>query len=255
MNFTTQQAFAIKVCMGLAVGFWFILWTACQQQPIRLKNWLDVYLGTVLGGIVGARLVFVFIHLDPFLEVPLNIPRLWFGELAWQGAVLGAGFAMWGMCRWRKIELAHFMQGMALAVPLVFIAVCWAARSAGLILGKTVTSLEQHPVWMAAFLPDLNRDVQPRYELQMLGIGLGTAILLIAGGLTLLRWLAEERFWIVMALLALAILLLDYFSAGSGALVFGMAVDEVSAGILWIVSLGMIVLQVSVKRMASSAAE
>jgi hypothetical protein len=157
---------------------------------------------------------------------------------------------MWLGCRWRKVDFATFADGIALAFPLGFMAVCYAARSAGLLLGNPVADLDAHPVWMASFLPDINRDVIPRYELQMLGVALGAGMLLIVTALTLSHQLEHHRLWIVLCLTGLSILILNRYTALTGTLIFGVDLNPLSAVILCAVSLG-IVLQ-SAKRRANS---
>src|SRR5690606_10832209 len=101
------------------------------------------------------------------------------------------------------------LDAWALVLPIGMMAVWYACRSAGCGLGAVVMDLNDHPVWAAGFLPDIVRDVQPRYELQMLGVFLGTAILMVSGGMTLARILEGRRIWITLILLALAMLLLN----------------------------------------------
>jgi phosphatidylglycerol:prolipoprotein diacylglycerol transferase len=250
LHFSTEEAFAIKVCSGLFAGFGLILWSAIQDETANLKHWLDIYLGMLSGGIIGARLFFVVTRYELFWEQPLNIPRIWFGELAWQGAILGGLAGMWLGCRWRKVDFDTFADGTALAFPVGFMAVCYASRSAGLLLGHPVADLDAHPVWMASFLPDINRDVIPRYELQMLGVGLGAGMLLIVTALTLSHQLEYCRLWIILCLTGLSILILSRYSALNGILIFGVDLNPLSALILSGVSLG-ILLQ-SVKRRANS---
>ena len=240
-NFNTEQAFAVKVCMGLAPGGWFVVWTAYQHQPVKLRAWMDVYLGTILGGIIGARVVYILFNLEFFLNEPLNIPRLWFAELAWQGAIVGGLLAMRGMCRWRDVDFHDFGDGMALAIPVVFMAVCWSARSAGLILGAEVQNIDDLPVWSASFLPDLNRFVAPRYEVQMLGVGLGAVMLWYAGILTLFNRLSGLRLWIILGMMAIAIGIVDDYSSEAGAFVRGLRMNLVSAVILGVFSVMMAV--------------
>lgn len=246
--YSTEYAFGIKVFAGLLAGSWFIVWTAFQHKPLRLGAWADVYLGTILGGIVGARIVYILLNLDPFIEVPLNVPRLWFAELSWQGAIIGGLLGMWGMCRWRKINVFHFADGLALAFPVGFMGVCWASRSAGIILGAEVADTADYPVWVAAFLPDFHRDVVPRYELQWLGVALGALILLVVGGLVVGGWLERFRLWIALALTGIAVFVLDHYSALDSPQVFGLHLDRWSAGLLLVFGAGMVVWQWWAKR-------
>jgi prolipoprotein diacylglyceryltransferase len=255
MTLTTERAFAVKVAIGLVVSGWFVLWSALRQGT-RPGPWLDVYLGTLLGGIIGARLFYVLLHLDRFRHEILNIPRLWYGELSWQGALVGGGLAMWGMLRWRKIPAGSYTDALALALPVGFMAVCWACRSAGLLLGQPVNSLDDTPVWAASFLPDLYRDVGPRYELQMLGVGLGAAMLVVAGFLTLGNWLAGLRLWVILLLASLSILILEYYSGNPPQELYGVPVDQTTGVLLFLFSLTTIVTELSLKRIqaAQSAA-
>lgn len=247
---TTERAFAIKICLGLGVGFWFLLWSAYQYPQPQPKRWLDVYLGVILGSILGARLIYVLFNIDRFASEPLNIPRLWYGELAWQGAFIGGGIALWGMCRWRKVPSLYFMDTLTLVLPIMVMTVCWAARSAGLILGKE--ALDQHPVWMVGFLPELNRNVAPRYELQMLGVALSGGLLLLGGILTLWQKLIFSRAWLILGLTGIVIFVLNYLGAGESKILYGIHVEQISAGILWIVGWGMFALQESVNRMENT---
>jgi prolipoprotein diacylglyceryltransferase len=247
----TERAFAIKIGLGILLGLVFTLWTALQQRPRRFGAWVDVYLATALGAIIGARAGYVLLHWGQFAGEPLLWPRLWYGEIAWQGALIAGGGAMLLACRWRGVDFRDFSDAAALALPAVFMAICWAARSAGLILGEGVADLSQHPVWMAAFLPDISRDVAPRYELQMLGLAMGGGLLAIAGGLTLANRLAGLRLWITLAGLALAILILEDYSGRPPQTLGGVKVEQVSAAALWVIAFGAGVAQASVNRLAN----
>jgi len=246
--YSIEYAFGIKVFAALLAGAWFIAWTAFQHKPLRLGAWADVYLGTVLGGIVGARVAYILLNLDPFLEVPLNVPRLWFAELSWQGAIIGALLGMWGMCRWRKIDVSHFADGLAMAFPVMFMGVSWASRSAGILLGAEVADPADFPVWAAAFLPDFRRDVVPRYELQWLGVALGALILLIVGALVISKQLENSRLWIALSLTGIAVFVLDRYSALQSPEVYGLHLDRWSAGLLLVFGVAMVVWQWWAKR-------
>lgn len=245
---TTERAFAIKIGLGLAVGGWLIFWSAIRHNT-RPSPWLDTYLAALFGGVVGARLGYVLLHIEDFRHQLLNIPRLWYGELSWIGAIIGGGLVVWMAGHWRKSALENFNDALALALPVGFMAVCWAARSAGLILGQPVSRLEDVPVWSASFLPDLYRDVSPRYELQMLGVGMGAIMLMIIGWLTWGDWLKRCRLGVALGLMGMSILVLDFYSAGQGQILYEVRVNEIGGGVLALVGLGMIVAELSVNRM------
>lgn len=248
---TTEQAFALKVSAGLVAGGWFIIWQA-SQQPTDWRRWFDVYLGTILGAILGARVFFVLLHLESFLQNLASIPRLWYAELTWQGAVVGGLLAMVGMCRWQKVSFPAFADGTALALPVVVMAIFVASRSAGLIVGEPVADLESVPTWQAGFLPDVNRDVVPRYELQMLGMALGGVLLLIALGMQWTDTLVGRRLWINLALLGGIIVLLDHLSAEQSAQIAGISIHLLSVVGLWVGCFAAVVAKVSANRMQTT---
>lgn len=240
-----EYIFALGIGAGLLVGGWFILWTALPHE--NWLRWLDVYLLTILAGIIGARAGYVILHFGDFQDAPLYAFRLWYGALAWQGAVLGAGFALAALCRRWNVPLAPFTDGAALAVPVVMMAVSWSCRKAGCLLGPQVADIHDYPVWMVSYLPDIQRNVLPRYELQMLAIGLFLIILIVIGILTLQNHLAGKRIWLSLGLSGMALAFLsalqnDHFN-----------LDKISALALILTSLGLLLRPPSASRIAHVA--
>ncbi|MFP4322513.1 MAG: prolipoprotein diacylglyceryl transferase family protein [Anaerolineales bacterium] len=228
----TSQAFALKMGLGFAAGGFFILWAALQQPGRPIFRWSDVYLGTILGGIIGARVFFVLVHAAQFAGAPAHIPRLWYGGLSWQGAILGGLVGMVGLCRWRAVDVRAFSDALALAFPVGVMAFAWAARSAGLMIGYPVADLAAEPVWKAAYLPDLGRDVIPRYELQMLGLAMGGTLLILATVLTLANRLQGRRLALILGLAGGCFAVLGHHSAMPAVAWLGLSSDVWGAGIL-----------------------
>lgn len=184
-------------------GGCLLLWVAAQA-PHHYRRWLDTYLLTLLAGLVGARVGYVLLHPSDFQLNWLDSLRLWYGGLSWQGALLGAGLGLWLLLRWRRwVPAAAFLDGLALALPLLWMALWWACRGAGCGIGPQVDDPAAYPLWLVSYLPDRLGWVEPRYELQMLAILLGLLILLLGAGLTLRGAATERRFWLILLLLAL----------------------------------------------------
>jgi prolipoprotein diacylglyceryltransferase len=234
--FSTESAFALKVAFGVGIGGVLVFLAAPRLTRSEALAWLDVYLGGLAGALIGGRLGFVLEHLPLYSENISYIPRLSYAELSWQGAVLGGLTASYAAARWRKVAWASYSDSLALALPSIFMAVCWACRSAGLLLGHS-TSLEGLPVWAAGYLPDLSRHVQARYELQALGIALGLALLWwvalphFAG-----LWRGQGLAWCGLGL-GLCVLTLDHFSANPRLTIYTWRVDQASAFLLIAASL------------------
>lgn len=240
-----EYLFALGIAAGLLAGGWFILWTALQVG--NWQRWLDVYLLTILAGIVGARAGYVILHLGEFQDAPLYVFRLWYGALAWQGAVLGAGAAMPLLCRWRQVSFTAFSDGAALAVPVILMSMGWSCRKVGCLIGTEVSTTKDYPVWLVGYLPDLQGNVLPRYELQMLAIGLFLLILVFMGSVTLQNRFSGKRLWLSLALCGAALLLLFTLQDKN------FTLDKISA--LLLMSIGLFLWRPSASRIAHVAAK
>ena len=75
----------------------------------------SVAIWAIVGGVVGARLVFVFAN-DPlwFLHDPLQVLRIWQGGLAWDGGLLGGLLGGYLSCRQHHLPFQGLLD---LAVP------------------------------------------------------------------------------------------------------------------------------------------
>lgn len=72
-----------------------------------------------LGGIIGARTLFVLYHLPYFIEYPFEMPAIWHGGWVWHGALLGGGIALYVYTRVKRISFLRLadsiVPGLALA--------------------------------------------------------------------------------------------------------------------------------------------
>lgn len=77
---------------------------------------LDAFLWALVGGIVGARLLFVLFN-EPtwFWRDPVEVLRVWQGGLAWDGGLLGGILGAWLYLRRREGRL--WLAAFDLAVP------------------------------------------------------------------------------------------------------------------------------------------
>lgn len=66
---------------------------------------MDVVLGGVLLGIVGARLYYVLFSWDTYRDAPLRIFDIRSGGIAIYGGIIGALIGAMLLCKWRKVKL------------------------------------------------------------------------------------------------------------------------------------------------------
>lgn len=227
LSLTLAQRFALQFGAGLIVGAWLLYWVARWRGAAQPWRWLDVYLGAILCALIGGRLLYVLRHADLFWAEPLKVFGLWYGGLMWQGALSGSLIGAYGLCHWRGVDWRAFSDAAALALPVILMGLFWAGRDVGLMIGARVADLNSVPTWTASHLRDLNGLVQPRYELQLLGLVVAWLLLLT---LTFLM----GRGWLKGALLGLGL-------GWLGLLIFLMAslgesnqrpLEQISAGLV-----------------------
>lgn len=238
-----ETIFAVGICAGVGVGAWFIIWSALQHEGQKWQRWLDVYLLSVLAGIVGARFFYVLLNLSDFEDAPFYVFRLWYGALSWQGAILGVVLVMPSLCKWRKVPLPLFTDGAALASPVILMSISWSCRKVGCLVGHQVHDVRDYPVWLVGYVRDFQGNVLPRYELQMLAIGLFLLILVVMGALTFQNHFPQKRLSISLFLTGLALLLLFRLQNEE------VNLDKISALLLIFSSMGLFFRIPSAKRM------
>jgi phosphatidylglycerol:prolipoprotein diacylglycerol transferase len=90
-----------------------------KEFGLDADRMIDVLLGTVIGGLVGARLYYVAFSWDTYQGDLMKIINVREGGLALYGGVIGAALAGYGMCRLRKVKFIPlcdlFFSGLLLA--------------------------------------------------------------------------------------------------------------------------------------------
>lgn len=105
----------------LMLGFLLAAWRAAangHRYKIAREDAWDVALWGLLGGIVGARLVFVLLNLPHFLAHPSEILHIWEGGMTFYGGLGGGLLAGVLVCRARGISVADMADLAAVSFPL-----------------------------------------------------------------------------------------------------------------------------------------
>jgi phosphatidylglycerol:prolipoprotein diacylglycerol transferase len=218
IDLTTGQVFALQVSVGIVAGFLMLVWAAYQIAPQQVNAWLDVGLASLVGGVVGGRVLYVLYDLDYYRDYPGDIIRVWHGGLDWHGAVLGGLVAAYLLSLVREVNLNDWLDGAALAVPFGVMAVWWACREAGCGYGLSGNDVADWPDLLTGFLPDANGNIERRFELQIFGILSGLVIFGVAVGLTWYDRLRHARFWLILSLNGAVTYLLSYGRANQDTL-------------------------------------
>ncbi|MEM7196762.1 MAG: prolipoprotein diacylglyceryl transferase [Pseudomonadota bacterium] len=144
--------------------------TFARHSAISVKTIDDLFLYAVLGVIVGGRLGFVMIYWPQYYwQNPLEILLIWNGGMAFHGAVIGMGVAIWAITKRDGISLFALSDLVAAAAPIGL----FLGRLANFINGELWGYPTQLPIGM--IFPRI--DLQPRHPTQLYEAGLEGAVL------------------------------------------------------------------------------
>ena len=118
--------YGLAYLAGLVLGWFYVrqlltesrLWPT-GTAPFEPKRTDDLLLLMTGGVVLGGRLGFVLFY-EPsyYFNHPLEVFQLWRGGMAFHGALLGCGVAIWIFARWIKVSPWSAMDLCAAAVPL-----------------------------------------------------------------------------------------------------------------------------------------
>jgi phosphatidylglycerol:prolipoprotein diacylglycerol transferase len=131
----------------------FLTAREAQKCGIPRDAVYDLAFWAVLWGILGARVFYVFLNADHFLEFPVEIFMLQKGGLAWQGSLVAGVLAGVFFIRRKKLPLL-----MLLDIAAPFLALGHAIGRIGCFLngccyGKPSVWGVYFPVWQEYLLP------------------------------------------------------------------------------------------------------
>lgn len=96
--------YAVFVVLGFTAGLLAAAWLA-KKEKISADTIIELALFILIGGILGARLVYVLVELPEYLSDPLDILNLRKGGLSWHGALLGGLLGAYLFAKSRKLSL------------------------------------------------------------------------------------------------------------------------------------------------------
>lgn len=113
--------YGILIAAAFLIGAVYVL-SRAKSFGVNSDRMMDVVLGGVLIGIVGARLYYIAFSWDTYKDDLIQIFNVRTGGLAVYGGVIGAVLAAVLMCRWRKVK----------ALPALDLA------AGGLLIGQAI---------------------------------------------------------------------------------------------------------------------
>lgn len=228
-TFTLVVALAILISGGIAI--------ARQRGKASPGALVDVVLGGLVCGVLLARFTHVLINWDYFTDHTDEITQLTAGGLDWHGAVIGGLIGMALVARWRRVDVRDLIDALTLALPLIGLAGWFGCVPALCGYGAEVPTLANFPPLVASETQDIFGIYAPRFNTQFLGMLLCGGTLIIAVVLLLSGRLRYRRFWGVLALLSLGMLVLGFLRGDHAMYAAGLRLDQWLDGGLLAVSI------------------
>ncbi|MGI9524276.1 MAG: prolipoprotein diacylglyceryl transferase [Hyphomicrobiaceae bacterium] len=166
--------YGLAYMTGLLLGWLYIrqlvatprLWPG-GRAPFATQKSDDLLIYMAVGVVLGGRLGFVlFYEPGTYLSDPLEIFAIWKGGMAFHGALLGCGLAIWAFAKRNQSNVFSTMDACAAAVPIGL----FFGRIANFINGELFgrpTNMPWAMVFPEAVITDDNGAAVPRHPSQL----------------------------------------------------------------------------------------
>ena len=174
------STYAVMLAFGLMAASSVTLVIA-RRQGAPFTPTIDVLLAAMLGGVLGARLLYVAIDWAYFTDHLDEAWQFWRGGLAWHGGLIGGAIGVGLLARWRLrqsalIWLERLAPGVALGAAFGWLG-CWLSACA---VGREVFPGD---AWfcLAVDAPDAHGLWAPRWPAQWFGAAWSALVFLALG--------------------------------------------------------------------------
>ncbi len=113
----TIAYYGIVIAIGMMLGAWIFMWRAKELKE-NPDDFLDIFLVTILVGVIGARVYYVVFAWDAYKDNLLSIFNIREGGLAIYGGIIFGVLAIYFMSRYKKIKPGKAFEAAAMAVPV-----------------------------------------------------------------------------------------------------------------------------------------
>jgi phosphatidylglycerol:prolipoprotein diacylglycerol transferase len=158
----TVYSYTVLLNLGLVCGLAVACW-AGQRRSLKLATVIDAAFYTVIGGIVGARLHYVFLHWAYFSAHPKEAFHLWKGGLAFQGAFVGGVLALLAYAALNWLSFWPLADVAALGLALGAVPGWLGCLTSGCAYGL------EGKGFLTYNLPDIYGVSAPRFATQVVG--------------------------------------------------------------------------------------
>ncbi len=190
MDFSQISWFSILVGVSAALGLWWS-WMRVGDDPRRfggrsIQARRDVLIPSAFallaGGLIGARIAFVFLHWSYYQFHTPEIGRVWEGGLDWTGAPLGAAILCLLLAGWKNLSPLEICEDLS-PLWLILVTALWIGGGfSGMYYGVSLPSVR----WLPALV-----DASGAFAIRLPLAWIGALVTFLLG--ILADWLAVHR--------------------------------------------------------------
>ena len=103
----------------------FLLYKNLKKAGYDDDFFINLAFGTIIGGIIGARIYYVLFELDYYLSNPLDIIKTWNGGLAIHGAIIGGALWLIYYCHKKRVSFLKIMDMSVISLIIAQVIGRW----------------------------------------------------------------------------------------------------------------------------------
>jgi len=113
----TVYSYGLLVAIGFFAGMTYIT-KYSDNIPVKKDQMYDFLFYLIVVSIIGARLLYVLVNIDSFIQHPLDIIKVWQGGLVFYGGFIAAVLYALIYCKYKKINIKRLADVFAPALAL-----------------------------------------------------------------------------------------------------------------------------------------
>ena len=115
------HSYGVLIVIGFLLAMW-VAWNEAERQGQFVDDVLDFAFWALVGGMIGARVVFIIVNWRDYAADPIKILQFWKGGLVFYGSALGGFAAFLWFVRTRKLNLTRSLFLADIIIPSIPVA-------------------------------------------------------------------------------------------------------------------------------------
>ncbi len=104
----TVYSYGLLVAIGFFAGMTYIT-KYSNNIPVKKDQMYDFLFYLIVVSVIGARLLYVLVNMDSFVQHPLDVIKVWQGGLVFYGGFIAAVLYALIYCKYKKINIKRLV--------------------------------------------------------------------------------------------------------------------------------------------------